>query len=481
MNLVNLKLLFRKKEFVNSVWNVADIMVMPFLMLLFTPFFINKLGASQYGIWMFVNSIIAGIGVLNMGLGDATIKFVSKYRSLEDPLNLNRIVNAVFSLSLVFLIIFIVFGNGFAYILKSYNFFKLDKDELLVTFSTIQLGSIVFGFKHVEQVLLSVFKGFEKYDTSAKLSIVSKSMLILSQVTTVYLGHFLVEIFLVSAIVSFLMVAGELLFIKSRYKQMSFIPSVKKYSIKEIFGFSSWSWIQSVLGVIAGHVDRLVVMTLAGPTFLAYYALASTVGSQVHSVLMASVSWVFPKVSGKTERNEDVNQLYFKMQLIIVVLGFTVFGILLAFENIIFKTWLGAETYNNSILLIKIFLYLGLFNSLSIIPYYFMLGSNLIKFSTLFMFISLVLTIGFMILGYQFWSTTGLAYGKLISSMISIPIMITFVHSKILSKTKTNPGFSVYLPVILIAFSIYMFNLISIPVIIINVVLLVYLYKKIFQ
>ena len=481
MNFSNLKALVTRKEFSNSAWNIADVIVLPFLMLLFTPFFIRKLGTDQYGIWMFVNSIIAGIGILNMGLGDATIKFVSKYRSLEDPINLSRIVNAVFSLSLVFLIIFIVFGNGFAYILKSYNFFKLGKDELLVTFSAIQLGSILFGFKHVEQVLLSVFKGFEKYDTSAKLSIVSKTVLILSQVTAVYLGYFLVEIFLVSSIVSFLMVVEELLFIKSRYKGISFIPSVKKFSIQEVFEFSSWSWIQSVLGVIAGHVDRLVVMTLAGPTFLAYYALASTVGSQVHSVLTASVSWVFPKVSGKTERNEDVNQLYYKMQLIIVVLGFTVFGILLTFENIIFKTWLGAETYSNSILLIKIFLYLALFNSLSIIPYYFMLGSNLIKLSTLFMFLSLVLTIGFMILGYQFWSTTGLAYGKLISSMLSIPILIIFVHLKILSQTKTNPGYSIYLPVILFTISIYMFNLISIPVIIINIVLLIYLYKKIFQ
>jgi len=133
LNFSNLKALVTRKEFSNSAWNIADVIVLPFLMLLFTPFFIRKLGTDQYGIWMFVNSIIAGIGILNMGLGDATIKFVSKYRSLEDPINLSRIVNAVFSLSLVFLIIFIVFGNGFAYILKTYNFFKLGKDELLVT------------------------------------------------------------------------------------------------------------------------------------------------------------------------------------------------------------------------------------------------------------------------------------------------------------------------------------------------------------
>lgn len=449
-------------------------------MLLFTPFFIRKLGTDQYGIWMLVNSIIASIGIVNVGLGDAAIKFISKYRALNDNVNINRIINTGLSLCLILLLIIVLLGLIASAAVWNFDLFGLGEINLSLASSAIQLGSFVFGLKQIEQFLLSIFKGYERYDNSSQASIVSKFIFLIAQVLTIYLGYGLVDLFMVGVFVSFIMVLAEFIFVKSRYRELSLNPSLKKETIKEIFSFSTWSWVQSVLSIVAGHIDRFIVIILAGPTFLAYYALASTVGSQVHSVLTASVSWVFPKVSGKTERNEDVNQLYYKMQLIIVVLGFTVFGILLAFENIIFKTWLGAETYSNSILLIKIFLYLALFNSLSIIPYYFMLGSNLIKFSTLFMFLSLVLTIGFMILGYQFWSTTGLAYGKLISSMLSIPILITFVHFKILSQTKTNPGYSIYLPVILFTISIYMFNLISIPVIIINIVLLIYLYKKIF-
>lgn len=481
MNLSYLKSIIKRKEFINSVWNVADILIMPFLMLLFTPFFIKKIGPSEYGIWMFVNSIIASIGIFNMGLGDAAIKFVSKYKSLNDTINLNRIVNSVFALSLISLIVFIILGNCFAFLLKAYNFFNLDGADLLVTFFAIQLGSVVFGLKQVEQVLLSVFKGYEQYDSSAKISITSKLLLILSQVVIVYIGYFLTEIFVVSAIISFVIVLFEILFIKSKFKEISFIPLIKKSTLQEIFGFSSWSWIQSILGVIAGHIDRLFVITLAGPIFLAYYALASNIGSQVHSILTASVGWVFPKVSGKTERNEEVNQLYYKMQLIVMIFGFVIFGAMLSFENVIFKTWLGTETYNSSILLIKIFLYLAFINSLSIIPYYFMLGSNLIKYSTLFMFISLVLTIGFMILGYKFWDTMGLVYGKLLSSLISIPIMISFIHYKIIDKSKSINGYKIYLPVILFAISIYMFNVFSIPVFVISIILMGYLFKKTFE
>ena len=110
-----------------------------------------------------------------------------------------------------------------------------------------------------------------------------------------------------------------------------------------------------------------------------------------------------------------------------------------------------------------------------------MLGSNLIKYSTLFMFISLVLTIGFMILGYKFWDTMGLVYGKLLSSLVSIPIMISFIHYKIIDKSKSINGYKIYLPVILFAISIYMFNLFSIPVFVISIILMGYLFKKTFE
>ena len=127
MDLSKIKSIIQKKEFKNSAWNMADIMLLPFLMLLFTPFFINKIGADQYGIWMFVNSIIASIGVVNMGLGDATIKFVSKYKSVNDLPNLGRIVNALIALSLLLLLVFIILGNGFALLIKIFNLFNLNK------------------------------------------------------------------------------------------------------------------------------------------------------------------------------------------------------------------------------------------------------------------------------------------------------------------------------------------------------------------
>jgi len=301
---------------------------------------------------------------------------------------------------------------------------------------------------------------------------------LVSQVIIVVLGYHLEQIFLISVFASILLLLWEILFVKSKFTDLSLIPSFNRSSIKEIFSFSTWSWIQSILSVIAGHIDRLIVITLAGPTFLAYYALASVIGTQVHTIFAAGVSWVFPKVSAKTERKENTSDLYYKMQFIIILTGFAVIAFLLLFENIIFKTWLGAETYSNSILLIKIFLYLSFFNMLSIIPYFFLLGSNLIRLSAFFMFISIIITIIFMILSYQVMGYSGLAYGKLFSSIVAIPLMLSYIHYKIIDKKNLFSGIKVYLPAGLLALSVYTLNLISIPLFIGGAALLWLLYKE---
>lgn len=457
---LNLSVL-KRREFKNSLWNTADVLVLPMLMLLVTPFFIKKLGPAEYGIWMIVNSIIISLGIVNIGAGDAAIKFISKYNALSDKENIRRIIASTFSLNVVITAIIIILGTILFFLIRNINFFNINAAYMTIASGSVLLGSVVFGMKQMEQLALSIFKGYERYDASSIMSIISKSLLLTAQFFVVYSGHSLIYIFLASAGITIVVVFLEYLYVKFSITYLSFFIRFDRSTLKEIFSFSSWSWTQSVLGIIAGHADRFVVITFAGPKFLAYYALASTIGGQIHQVITATISWVFPKVSGKTERKENLLPLYYKLQFLVITGGTIIISILLVFQRQIFLTWLGAETYSHSILLIKLFLYLAFVNMISIVPYFFLLGANLIRISAIFMFISVVLTITMMIIFYQFAAVNGLAYGKLISSLVSIPLMLLFVHYNIIEKKDLKSGFIFYLPTLLIAAGFYIENIYS--------------------
>jgi O-antigen/teichoic acid export membrane protein len=457
---LNLSIL-KRREVGNSIWNTADILLLPTLMVLATPFFIKKLGPEQYGIWMIVNSFIVALGIANIGVGDAVIKFVSKYHALNDPPNIKRITSSAFSINLLVMAVIIAAGVILFFVIRSYNFLNIQEKNMLLASSSILLGSIVFGMKQMEQLVLSIYKGFERYDTSSIISIISKFLMLSGQVVVVILGYGLFQIFLAGTIISVVVVFFEYVYAKYRVKYLSFYPHYEKRTIKEIFSFSTWSWTQSVLSIIASQADRFVVISLAGARFLAYYALASTIGGQIHQVFTAAISWVFPKVSGKTERKEELSPLYYKLQFLVITAGALIITVLIVFQRPIFHTWLGDETYNHSIILIKLFLYLAFINMVSIVPYFFLLGANLIRLSALFMFISVVFTILLMIIFYQIDPVNGLAYGKVISSLLSIPIMLMFVHYIIIDKKDRVSVFILYGAVLLLIAAFYLENFYS--------------------
>lgn len=468
---------FKRQEFRNSVWNVIDVILLPLLMLIVTPYFIHKLGAKQYGIWMLVNSIMVSIGIVNMGIGDAAIKFISKYNALKSKNDISRIANAGFLLTLLLLLIIFIIGLAVAFVIRHDNPFNLQPPLITLASVSVMLGAVMFGLKQMEQLALSIFRGFERYDVSSVVSMISKFLLLLTQVIIVYAGYSVIQIFIGSVVILTVIVINELFYVRIRYKYISLFPKINKFTLKEIFSFSTWSWIQSVLSILVSQVDKFVVITLAGPAFLAYYSLASTVGSQLHALFTAAVSWVFPKVSSKIERKEDISNLYYKMQFLIIVGGLIIISGLLLFGNVLFRLWLGAETYGHSILLIRIFLFYIFINILSIIPHFTLLGANRIRAYTFFVFVSVIFTIGFMILNYHFQGVIGLAYGKMIAAVIYIPLMLLFVNFLLLKGNRLRDEIILYLPTFLFGVALYIENTISIFLALTGLLLLFYNYK----
>src|SRR5690606_2922508 len=49
--------------------------------LVLTPFIIRSLGDSEYGLYTLLGALVAQIAVLNLGLNNTAIRFVSKYRA----------------------------------------------------------------------------------------------------------------------------------------------------------------------------------------------------------------------------------------------------------------------------------------------------------------------------------------------------------------------------------------------------------------
>ena len=66
---------------VGAILNYVIIALNTIVGLAYTPYMLRCLGQSEYGLYSLVASIIAYLTLLDMGLGNAIVRYTAKYRS----------------------------------------------------------------------------------------------------------------------------------------------------------------------------------------------------------------------------------------------------------------------------------------------------------------------------------------------------------------------------------------------------------------
>jgi O-antigen/teichoic acid export membrane protein len=78
----------------SAAWNVAALVVLGITAFVTAPVLVGKLGAEGYGLYMLILSISGFAGMVDMGLGEATLRFVARYHARGDTEGINRVFGA---------------------------------------------------------------------------------------------------------------------------------------------------------------------------------------------------------------------------------------------------------------------------------------------------------------------------------------------------------------------------------------------------
>lgn len=175
-----------KETFKNSIWNLCGFLWPLGLIFLSIPFFLNRLGAEQYGIWVLVRSTVGVFEVLNFGVGDALIKFISEYRGRNDWLMIERIVSNSFLIYMgVSVTVSLIGFLSAPFFIDFFDIKGIYRHTAILIFQIATIGFIVNLFL---VNALSIFKGFQRYDLSTLTTLVTDTLRILGMMALVYWG-----------------------------------------------------------------------------------------------------------------------------------------------------------------------------------------------------------------------------------------------------------------------------------------------------
>jgi O-antigen/teichoic acid export membrane protein len=292
-----------RKNTVNSLFGVLDYLVQGLAMLAAASFLVRHLGLSQYGLWMLATAVVGSMESLSSGFGDATVKFVSKYRGRDDQAGIERIIRATLaingSLGLLLAAV-VVLGANFAVS----SIFTVEPQQHVLSVRMLQVAGVMLLIRSIENVFSNTLRAYEQYGRTVRISIATRCLNVTAAVMLAYFGHNALAIMQTSLAIAIISLGLQYTAARRVCGPFTFLPKIDSESLSEIFGYGIFSWMQALAGVIFYHADRLVVGAMLGTSALGVYAVCVQATQPIHGITSAALNFIFPHLSARHEAGE---------------------------------------------------------------------------------------------------------------------------------------------------------------------------------
>lgn len=307
---------------------------------------LDMLGQSEYGLYSLAQSAVSYLSLLSFGFGSTIIRYIAKYRAegnkeaVEKTYGFFILLYSILSLLVLVVGVFIscnvepIFHRGLTVAEQS----KMRILVLIMTFNS--------ALSFPVSVFSSMITAYERYIYRKLIDMLATVGAPAANLIALYMGYASIGMSVAATIIQFIMLplyAGYCFKALGLRPRFSILP---KPLIKELFGFSAFIFLGSLVDMLFWSTDKVILGMLSSSVAVAIYNVGGTFNNIVMQ-LSTSISGVLtPKITGMVVKNASKNELtelfirVGRLQFIviaIIVSGFTVFG--RAFINL----WAGAE------------------------------------------------------------------------------------------------------------------------------------------
>lgn len=295
--------------------------------LIYTPWMVQMIGQSQYGLYTLANSLIS-IFLVDFGLSSAVARYVSKYRSEGQHEKVNNFLGVIYKLYIVIdAVIFVVLGILFVFIGAIYK--NLTPTEI----SQFKIVYLIAGFFSVVNfpfiTLNGILTAYEEF-VHLKLSEVVYRLLLVSIMIVVLLsGGGLYALVVVNAGVGLVVTVYKLLVIKKKIPIKINFRYKDATLNKELFGFSAWTTVSALAQRLVFSITPSVLGIVSNSAAIAMFGIVSTIEGYVFTFTTAINGMFMPMIS-RAYQKEDANEELFPLFLGVGKFQYALNGLIIA-------------------------------------------------------------------------------------------------------------------------------------------------------
>jgi O-antigen/teichoic acid export membrane protein len=328
--------------------------------LLMMPFLVSSLGEHWYGVWTTVGSFVGAYYLLDLGLSSAVTRFVTESLARDRFDAVNRYISTAFALY-VGLAVALLAATAIATFAVPY-FVEDSADTRTIRYLVFLSGaSLAAGFPF--KAYAGLVQAKLRYDLLAGWN--ALLILFLAGLTYVLIrnGSGVLGLAYVSMVGMLLSDAIFVLLSRRAVPEARLsLASVDRTIVGELFGFSIWSFIIQISGLIRVQIDPLVVGWLRGASAVTHYAVGARIAETAVGFLATSTNVVQPVLTtyfakGETERLKEALILFTKVNASV---AFFVVGMLLVLGEPFIRVWMGGGYADSTLIMYALAVAYGL-------------------------------------------------------------------------------------------------------------------------
>jgi len=418
------------KVLTNTAWNLVSYVWPILFAIVITPIVVHSLGIREYGVYVFLSTVLSMLGLLDFGISTAVGKYLAEYYAQKDFEKITKLLgtaNSIFSgVAVLGLLIFLI-GS----LVPSFT-------SLLSGFPNYYIGIIaaglLFAVTTISATYSLTFNALQRFDISSKIGIVLLAIQQLSIVTLVLYGYSINAIFvtqLVIACISFLI---------HRKLATKILPSIPKKLLWDrveaikCYKFGLITFINNISTSSLTYLDRLILPFFLGPSNLTYYSLPGNITTRVPGFSNSLSATLFPMASSLQGLGdiEKIRILYIRSFRLITVIAASITITILSYAHQILQYWISPDFADKSTTVLIILAFTNFVLALGGPLSNFLLGLGKLKFLTTMSITMAVTNTILLVILLPIYGINGAAWAYLLS-LAPIVYMFYFTERHYLS------------------------------------------------
>lgn len=316
--------------------------------LLLTPFIIRTLGQAEYGVYKLSAAVVAYLMLLDLGLGNAIIRYIAKYCVENDVDQERRFLGVATIYYVIIAVVALMMGVILIVLFPTVFATGLSEGE-------IQLGQELLGITMINAVVTlattayaNVILAYEKFFVSKGVPIIQIILRMIFTYIALKEGMGSVGIVLVNLVMTIICRSYYVLYVLFVMKLKPMLKGIKFSFIREIVSYSSLILLQMVATQINNTVDQVLlgIFVPASTVLIGVYGVGSQITNYFQSIGSAFNGVLMPGVVRMVETDNTPQRIMREMvrigRIIFMVLVLIWGGFLVLGKEFI-TLWAGAE------------------------------------------------------------------------------------------------------------------------------------------